>query len=414
MSKLLSQEEIDALMNAQSLGNTPDPVPAETFTEDAVPQATESADSTPEVEEPEIDVLSIMTVEEMDALGEIGNISMGSASTTLSELLSQKVNITSPKVKVLTKQQLFNSFVVPYMVIKVDFSEGLNGYNLLVIKLNDAATMASLMMGGDGTPMSEEISDLEISAASEAMNMMIGTAATSLSQMFHRTINISPPQTNLLRTKGDPLAQPPENIEDIIVVVSFSMKIGELVDTEIMQIMAVETAKEEAYLLLKDILGLDEEPVQTQTPAANAASSDMDDFQQMANMLMEQEPLVPSPTPSAPPAPMQLDMSQPQVAQPANQTALGSLEQRNLDLILDIPLRVSVVLGRTKRPIKDVLKIAPGSVVELDSLADEPVDILVNGTLVATGEVVVVNENFGVRITNIISTMERIKRLGNG
>lgn len=410
MSKLLSQEEIDALMNAQSLGNIPDP-PQETesIAEGTVPQESEIPSSKPEEAEQEIDTFSIMTSEEIDALGEIGNISMGSASTTLSELLSQKVNITSPKVKVLTKQQLFDSFVVPYLVIKVDFSEGLNGYNLLVIKLNDAAIMASLMMGGDGTPMSEEISDLEISAASEAMNMMIGTAATSLSQLFHRTVNISPPQTNLLRTKGDPLAQPPANIEDIIVVVSFSMKIGELVDTEIMQIMAVETAKEEAYLLLKDILGMDEQSELQQETSTSIPADD--ELEQLAGILMAQES---TPQVEAPPvAEAVMQQPQPVIAQPQfQQTSLGSLEQRNLDLILDIPLRVSVVLGRSKRPIKDVLKIAPGSVVELDSLADEPVDILVNGTLVATGEVVVVNENFGVRITNIISPMERIKRLG--
>lgn len=401
MSKLLSQEEIDALMNGQALGNTPDP-PQEMAAEPPQEQTTSVGNA---VEDVELDVLSVMTPEEMDALGEIGNISMGSASTTLSELLSQKVNITSPKVKILSKQQLFNSFVVPYLVIKVDFSEGLNGYNLLVIKLNDAATMASLMMGGDGTPMSEEISDLEVSAASEAMNMMIGTAATSLSQMFHRTINISPPQTNLLRTKGDPLAQPPEEIEDIIVVVSFSMKIGELVDTEIMQIMTVETAKEEANLLLKDIMGMpDLEPQAPVAPEPAKASPEADDLEKMASMLMQES------TPIDPPAPA---MQEPQVSKPNfKQMSLGSLEQRNLDLILDIPLRVSVVLGRTKRPIKDVLKMAPGSVVELEALADEPVEILVNGTLVATGEVVVVNENFGVRITNIISMEERIRRLG--
>lgn len=430
MSKLLTQEEIDALMNGQMSGNDEqDSLVADT--EDAVmgtatqQEVTEGSglldqaaidamlqgqmpdNQGPALAADELDYSKLMTEEEMDALGEIGNISMGSASTTLSEILSQKVNITSPKVKILSKEKLFNSFEVPYLVIKVDFNEGLNGYNVLVIKLNDAATMASLMMGGDGTPMSEEISEMEISAASEAMNMMIGTAATSLSQMFQRTINISPPQTNLLKSKGDPLAQPPEDIEDVIVVVSFDMKIGDLVDTEIMQIMSVETAKEEADLLLKDIMGIAMEEPQspTQTKPAtdliinNDISSDLDP---LAGMFKEEPLSPPIPEPIAPTLPTQTKPS----------LSLGSLEQRNLDLILDIPLKVSVILGRTKRPIKDVLKIAPGSVVELDSLANEPVDILVNGTLVATGEVVVVNENFGVRITNIISQMERIKRLG--
>ncbi|AEF94616.1 CheC, inhibitor of MCP methylation / FliN fusion protein [Desulfotomaculum nigrificans CO-1-SRB] len=389
MSNLLSQEEIDALMRGQLLNNANQP-------EQGSNQATLPPDSG--------EMSTLLTDEEKDALGEIGNISMGSASTTLSELLNQKVSITSPRVRVMTKTELFDSFEVPYLVIKVDFSEGLNGYNLLIIRLSDAAVMASLMMGGDGTPMSEEISELEISAAAEAMNMMIGTAATSLSQMFHRPINISPPQTNILKTKSDPLIHPPEQIEETVVVVSFSLKIGDLVDTDIMQIMGVETAKEEANLLLMDIMGLaqDETPAPETAPAGAANANPVSP--PVGNMAETPAPTAPMPT-----SPGIAGFSGEETFRPQN---LGSLEQRNLELILDIPLKVSVVLGRTKRPIKDVLRIAPGSVVELDSLADEPVEILVNGTLVATGEVVVVNENFGVRITNIISPMERIKRLG--
>lgn len=430
MSNLLSQEEIDALMRGQMSGNDePDPLEADQaktgsatqlgVTEDsglldqaaidAMLQGPMPNNQGPAVVDDQPDYSKLMKEEELDALGEIGNISMGSASTTLSEILSQKVSITSPRVKILSKEELFNSFEVPYLVIKVDFNEGLNGYNILVIKLNDAATMASLMMGGDGNPMSEEISEMEISAASEAMNMMIGTSATSLSQMFRRTINISPPQTNLLKTKGEPLVPPPEAIEEVIVVVSFDMKIGELVDTEIMQVMSVETAKEEAELLLKDVMGMataEPQPQAQPTPATNQAINNSlpteSELDQLADMFEGETLSPPAPEPIAPTLP----------AQPQPSLSLGSLEQRNLDIILDIPLKVSVILGRTKRPIKDVLKIAPGSVVELDSLADEPVDILVNGTLVATGEVVVVNENFGIRITNIISPIERVKRLG--
>ncbi len=410
MSKLLSQEEIDALMNGGSMSNTPEPLPepGENLAdgEYTVPEETAVTDVTGNMAG---DLSILMSPEEKDALGEIGNISMGSASTTLSELLSQKVNITSPRVKIVSKKELFDSFEIPYMVIQVDFSEGLNGYNLLVIRLSDAATMASLMMGGDGTPLSEEISEMEVSAASEAMNMMIGTAATSLSQMFNRPVNISPPVTNLLRTKRDPLASPPEKIEEIIVVVSFNMKIGDLVDTEIMQIMGVETAKEEASLLLSDIM---DSPETKQAPVElGVETAGSDELESLANMMAEE--IKPAPPADSVPPPHVPEL--PRLAAQAGfqVPSLGSLEQRNLELILDIPLKVSVILGRTRRPIKDVLRIAPGSVVELDSLADEPVEILVNGTLVATGEVVVVNENFGVRITNIISPMERIKRLGH-
>ncbi|RYD03109.1 hypothetical protein N752_22110 [Desulforamulus aquiferis] len=394
MSRLLSQEEIDALMNAQATGDNPG------SSEELVLPGVEAGSSAEAInEDASPNLVQLMTLEEIDALGEVGNISMGSASTTLSEILSQKVNITSPKVKIITKAELFDSFVVPYLVIKVDFSEGINGYNLLIIRLEDAATMASLMMGGDGTPMSEEISEMEISAASEAMNMMIGTSATSLSQMFHRPINISPPESTLLRTKDDPLASPPEKIEDTIVVVSFNMTIGDLVDTEIMQIMSVETAKEEASLLLMDLVGGPPEQVQI----TESAIPEQEFPEQLEELAIDVPDEITTRSHSILVHPLWL------ITRPLTYNSLlpspvlGSLEQRNLELILDIPLKVSVVLGRTKRPIKDVLKIAPGTVVELNTLANEPVEVLVNGTLVATGEVVVVNENFGVRLTNIIS-----------
>jgi flagellar motor switch protein FliN/FliY len=188
---MLSQAEIDALLR----GNFSD-TDSSTDNED-VP------DPVPESPSRSVDQFDALLDEsERDALGEIGNISMGSASTTLSELLRQKVTITSPKVVVMTQRELFESFRVPYIVIQVEFKAGLTGYNVLVIKLRDAMIMASLMMGGDGEVVSEEISELELSAASEAMNQMIGTASTSLSTMLGRAINISPPRHHGSGTDG--------------------------------------------------------------------------------------------------------------------------------------------------------------------------------------------------------------------
>ncbi|MGB9804490.1 flagellar motor switch phosphatase FliY, partial [Desulfofundulus sp.] len=193
-----------------------------------------------------------LTPEERDALGEIGNISMGSAATTLSELLNRKVTITSPRVLTCTQEEFFAGFKVPYVIIQVEFKEGLKGFNVLIIQLRDAMIMADLMMGGDGTNVAEQISELELSAASEAMNQMIGTASTSLATIFRRTINISPPQTTVLEVSGGKTAYRLPT-EDPIVVVSFKMTIGDLVDTEIMQIMSLETAREEAAILLEQL-----------------------------------------------------------------------------------------------------------------------------------------------------------------
>lgn len=378
-NKLLDQEEIDLLMRShmEALEDAPTAMEQPTMQEE------------------------VLAPEEKDALGEVGNISMGSASTTLSELLSQKVSITHPRVWMTTKKDLFTSFKIPYLVIKVDFIDGLKGFNILVMKVEDALVVANLMMGGDGNPMETELTEMEISAASEAMNMMIGSASTSLSQMFNKPINISPPRSTVLKDMESAVNDAMPEVEDnaTLVVVSFNMAIGEKVDTEIMQIMGVETAKEKAALLWQDLNDMmaENEPAIMEQPAAEAAAMPDTGYHQ----------------PYAPPEPQVSHAAAFGGALPsfAPPTPTHAPPPRNLDLILDIPLKVSVVLGRTKKPIKEVLNIGPGSVVELDSLADEPVEILVNGTLVAEGQVVVVNENFGVKITNIVSPAERIQRL---
>jgi flagellar motor switch protein FliN/FliY len=413
-NNFLSQEEIDALLKAAAGETAPEAGNAEGEVAAAAALSTEEGvaaegrvDDNGGPEQPAVEPAGEpapgsgsssagcrpavdLTPEERDALGEIGNISMGSAATTLSELLNQKVTITSPRVLTCNQEEFFSSFKVPYVIIQVEFKEGLKGFNVLIIQLKDAMVMADLMMGGDGTNVAEQISELELSAASEAMNQMIGSASTSLATIFRRTINISPPQTTVLEVseEGTGYRLP---TGDPIVVVSFKMTIGELVDTEIMQIMSMETAKEEAAMLLEQLMA------QAAAPAPQAAV----------------------PEPESPPASARVE-TPPAAAAGApsgngDRRAPGTLseeEQRKLELLLDIPLKVSVVLGRTRRPIKEVLGLTPGAIVELSSLVDEPVEVLVNGTLVARGEVVVVNENFGVRITSIISPEERVEQLG--
>lgn len=351
--------------------------------------------------------------EEKDSLGEIGNITMGSASTTLSELLNQKVVITSPKVHIVSQEKMFSSFDIPYVFIQVEYVSGLQGFNVLVLKLRDASLIANLMMGGDGTGLSEDIGELELSAASEAMNQMIGTASTSLSNMFGRSINISPPITNVLKSQDAMNYRLPAG--DPVVVISFKMQIGNLLDTEIMQVLSIETAKEEAALLWEYLMKMsevDEGQAEPATGASDPGEQGVGGEPEIQTPLAAAEPAAPTdvntdvsqswPAPNPQAAPQAVAYSFP---------ALSQEEQRKMELLLDVPLRVSVILGRTKRPIKEVLNLTPGAIVELQSLVDEPVEILVNGTLVARGEVVVVNENFGVRVTSIISPEERIKQL---
>jgi len=370
--RLLMQEEVDALLSLNEQ------------------QAAEAhAGGTAPAEKPPTPSAEISN-KEKDALGEIGNISMGQAATTLSELLKLKVVITSPQVRVISKDDLIEGFTEPYVMVKVRYTQGLEGTCLFVIKTSDAAVIADLMMGGNGQNPPKELGELELSAVSEAMNQMMGAAATAMAEIFKRPVTIAPPDLSVF-DKDAQQEKPGFDFADPIVAVSFKMTVEDLLDTEIMRVLEVKTAKEEAALLLQNIKLSDVETAPetkdlTEEPVAPAS-------------VPEAPSVTPLVSPTAPPA------------QPA--TTPPAIDQRKLDLILDIPLKVTVVLGRTKRLIKEILSLTPGSIVELAALADEPVEVLVNGTLVARGQVVVVNENFGVQITNIITPQERLQSLAN-
>lgn len=362
MNDFLSQEEINALL------------------QDALGEVSEEPEEIPPGNEVE-DTDEILDPIEKDAIGEIGNISMGSAATALSQLLNQRVNITTPTVKVMSPKELLASFTTPFMLIEVGFTEGLTGSNLLIIDVTDALIIADLMMGGDGTNIQQEVTELHASAVAEAMNQMMGSAATSMSSLFNTMVVISTPSVRSVESGSE--VDFPWVMEDPVVVVSFRMEIGNLIDSTLIQVIPARIAKEETAMLMGTTM-------QSRVPAP------------------EEPVLETAVTPQ-----------QPAITANAWQEAVAGEEApqwdgvkpRNLDLILDVPLRVSVVLGKARRPIKEVLGLTPGSIVELDKLAEEPVDILVNGKPIAKGEVVVVNENFGVKIVSIESPVARINNL---
>ncbi len=370
-SGLLSQEEIDSLLNGVS-----------------EPKSLSDSDK--------------------DLLGEIGNISMGSASTALSTIISKMVNITTPKVSLVTLNQVKNEFDVPNIALEVEYIEGLTGANLLVIKITDAVVIADLMMGGNGEKESEELSEIEMSAVSEAMNQMIGSSATSLSTMLGFPINISPPIAKLWDDKTQSLASK-VNEDDEIVKIAFKLTIDTLVDSEIMLILPVKTAKS---IIEKMSIGNSEDDEENEFDIGPISSSNTmseygnQDYGIYDNTFAEEElpPKKEEKRHQSPPANVQS-------AQFAPLTQLTNGEKQNIELILDVPLEISVVLGRTKKTIKEILELGTGSLVELERMTEEPVEILVNGKKVALGEVVVIDENFGVRITNIISNTERVKSL---
>ena len=401
----LSQEEIDALLNGG--GSTPESQPE--------PETSESVS---------VGITEDISDMEKDALGEIGNISMGSAATTLSVLLGRRVSITTPRVSVDTLGAIKNHYPLPYLIVQVGYTQGISGDNILAIQEQDALIIADLMMGGEGTNPPTELNELYMSAVGECMNQMMGAVATSLSTMFSKKIDISPPLVNLIDLASETKISEVVNESEEIVKVAFRMEVEGLIDSEIMQILPLNIAKEMVDNLMSGGMQAEEIPaapvaeaMSPQSPAATAPTQTVPAAAapSVAAPAPQPTPVAYAQQPMYAAAPMEARVSpnvpvQPAQFSPLTQSAVH-INDGNIGLILDVPLQVTVELGRTKKLIKDVLELSTGSVIELDRLAGEPVDILVNGKLLAKGEVVVIDENFGVRVTDIVSSMERMRNL---
>ncbi len=431
---MLSQDEINALLNGMDLsddGGNSGNAPADSGS---------NAAGNP-VDQSEMVDDTLLTEVERDAIGEVANISMGSSATTLYSLVNKKVNITTPVVSLARWKSMLDEYERPCVFIQIKYTQGLDGTNILVLKDRDVKIITDLMMGGDGTNVDGgEITELHLSAISEAMNQMMGSSATSLSTMLGTMIDISPPSANLLD-----LADYADGAElspflgGTFVKVRFSMQIGDLVDSNIMQLYPVEFAKNIVNTFMGAQMG-DSEPEPAPTPAPQPAMQPQQGMDpQMMGMQpqMGMDPQMMGMQPQMGMNPQMMGMQpqmgmnpqmmgmQPQMGmnaygynpygqmmqnvnvQPAQfQSFSGDLgamaSNENIGLIMDVPLEVTVELGRTTKSISDILDFAPGTIIELNRIAGEPIDVLVNGKFVAKGEVVVIEECFGIKVTEII------------
>ena len=431
MDEMLSQDEINALLAGMDLSGDSD--------------VSQPAASEPESNGP-IDE-SLITADERDAIGEIANISMGSSATTLYSLVNRKVNITTPVVTLSDWNEVVGLYERPCVFIQIRYTAGLDGSNIMVLKEHDVKVITDLMMGGDGSNIDGELGELHLSAISEAMNQMMGSAATSMSTMLGKMIDISPPEASLvdlneLKKGGDIAAF----LEGTFVKIAFRMQIDDLVDSTIMQLYPIDFARSLYDIFMST--QMPEEPAAPEpepyTPPTMDMPSGQPDMSQMnmgmggpqmdmgmsqMNMGMPQMGMNGMPGMGMPQMNMgmpqmgmggmpgmgmpQMNMGMPQMnpqsmnIQPAqfqsfNQDMSAMAGQENIGLIKDVPLEVTVELGRTKKSIAEILDFAPGTIIELDKIAGEPIDVLVNGKFVAKGEVVVIEESFGVRVTEII------------
>ena len=416
MDGMLSQDEINALLNGMDLSDEGD----------------EDMESSSDSASGEIDEDLLSDVEK-DAIGEVANISMGSSATTLFSLVNRKVNITTPTVDLTNWAGVLNAYERPCVFIQIKYTAGLEGSNILVLKEHDVKIITDLMMGGDGTNTEGELGELHLSAISEAMNQMMGPAATSLSTMLGKMIDISPPDASLIDLNdfesGEDIAS---FLKGTFVKISFRMQIGDLVDSTIMQIYPIDFAKGLYDAFMSNQLGMGEsaqeavpvpEPAPAPTPAPapeqsmmqQAAPPQMDmsqmampqmgmpqmNMQQMAMPQMGMQQMA-MPQMGMPQMNMQNMNVQPAQFQNFSADYSGILSNENIGLIMDVPLEVTVELGRTSKSISEILDFAPGTIIELDKIAGEPIDVLVNGKFVAKGEVVVIEESFGIRVTEII------------
>ena len=466
MDGMLSQDEINALLSGMDLSS--DSIAGEQT--DVTEPVADSLPAQDSVEHPAEQIPAVqedlLTDVEKDAIGEVANISMGSSATTLYSLVNRKVNITTPVVTLATWNTLLGDYEKPCVFIQIKYTKGLDGTNILVLKEHDVKVIADLMMGGDGTNTDGELGELHLSAISEAMNQMMGSAATSLGTMLKTTIDISPPDSSLVDlTQYKDGADVAPFLGGTFVKIAFRMQIDDLVDSSLMQLYPIEFARKLVDTFINTQTAEVEENAPVSQPAPAAAPSMpqegsmnssavqsgvaaggmnqmganpmMGDTNQMGmnsmmggmsqmgmnpmmggmnqmgmnSMMggmnqMGMNPMMGGMNQmnmgTAPQMNMQNVNIQPAQFQNFSNPAANAAGQENIGLIMDVPLEVTVELGRTTKSISEILNFAPGTIIELDRIAGEPIDVLVNGKFVAKGEVVVIEESFGVRVTEII------------
>ena len=336
---------------------------------------------------------------------------MGTAATTLFSLVNRKVEISTPVVSFANWSDICEAYEKPCVFIRIGYTVGLDGSNILVLKEHDVKVITDLMMGGDGTNTDGELGELHLSAISEAMNQMMGSAATSMSSMLNKVIDISPPQADLIdlqETIDESVID--EFLAGEFVKIRFRLEIGDLVDSDIMQLYPIPFAKEMCESVTQNMeedtnstAGSKGSAPEAQAAPQPQAAPQMGQPAMGAPMMggqMMGQPMMAQQMP-------QMYGQQPVNVQPAQfQAFTGSVPvgygPENIDLIKDVPLEVTVELGRTSKSIKEILDFAPGTIIELNRIAGEPIDVLVNGKYVAKGEVVIIEESYGIRITEIV------------
>ena len=407
---------------------------------------------------------------ELDAIGEMMNISLGSSATAVSNMLNHRVDITTPTVSVVSIEDFTLGDLEPAIAVEIKYVSGLDGSNIMLLKRGDVKTIVDILMGTETPDEEFQLDELTVSAVCEVMNQMMGAASTALSDFLGILVNISTPESYTLDDLDEFKRNHFHSECGMLVVVRFKLGIEDILESEFVNVMSIELTREllKGFGLTGGRDSKEPEPAQPAAPAPQpaapeAAAPTMD--QGMIDQLMnpqaaapqpaapqaaqpapQQAPAQPMPVPQqAPvqqPMPMQqMPVQQPMQPMPMQQPAyypqqqpvyyqqqpnliqtnpvnlptfdlserLGEEQAQNLEMIMSVPLQVSVEIGRTTQKVDEILSYSKGTLVVLDKLAGDQVDIFVNGLCVAHGDVVVIDDNFGVRITEVVHQPELFK-----
>jgi flagellar motor switch protein FliN/FliY len=323
---------------------------------------------------------------------------VGAQASNLSILTRKSVNLDKPTLQVVSGEDLSASLPAELVDVKIDFSEGLRGEHSYLLDLGTAQAIAGLMMGQAGV----EMDDAALSAVAEALSQMSGPVASEIGNQISRTVKTAPP--DFQRASRDQ-ARFPQG--EAIVKVEYPILVEGQAPSRLTELYSLALVKEIAGSL----------PAAGQPAAAAGLAAS---FAQGARA----QGAAPAAARgfNAPPSGAGMTFGQsfgsagnpavPPNVQPVQFANLqgGGLpaESGNIGLLMDVFMELTVELGRTRKLIREILGIGEGTIIELDKLAGEPVDILVNHKLIAKGEVVVIDENFGVRVTEIVSPMQRM------
>ena len=401
---------------------------------------------------------NVFNAMELDAIGEVMNISLGSSATAVSNLLDHRVDITTPSVSVVPVEEFSLGDLEPAIAVEIKYVSGLEGSNIMLLKRSDVKVIVDILMGTEMPEEEFELNDLTISAVCEVMNQMMGAASTALSDFLGRPVNISTPQSYTLDDLQSFKDAHFQENKGLLVVVRFMLKIEDILNSEFVNVMSVDLARELLLGFGMDVGALGDAgtqpesqpaaPVPEPAPAEQSSGGKMsqEEIERLMGGMSQPaaaQPAAPPPVQQQAPvqpqyAPVQQAPVQPQYApvqqmpvqpqyiqapvmQPQYQMEskvinarpvqlptldvakeIGEEQAENLELIMSVPLEVSVEIGRTRRKVEDILTFSKGSLVVLDKLAGDQVDLFVNGLCVARGDVVVVDDNFGVRITEVL------------